>query len=365
MKKRIFAVGVAALMIIGALGCSKKENNPDNADTTGTPAPTQQAAENKGETVTVDGTQVTLCEYKGISLQSVSDDEVNQKIQEVLENFAEVKEKEGPAEEGDVVNINYTGYMDGEQFQGGTDDSQEGSDVTIGEHRYIDGFEEGLIGAKKGDELDLNLTFPDPYPNNADLAGKPVLFKVKVNNVSYKILPELTDEFASENFGVEKATDVFDVQRQTLNDASFSEQIQKILLEGCTVTNVDPIELDQLVSRIYDSNVTVYKNYAAMFGMEYEEFLQMGGVTPEALEEASKSQAMTELSLNKIFTAIAGKEGITVTDEAYNKFIDDIVQYYGYPDADTLIQEAGEQMLKESCLFGLVMKFITDNAVVF
>ena len=283
----------------------------------------------------------------------------------MLEQYAESIEKDGAAEEGDVVNINYAGYMDGEQFQGGTDDSEEGSDVTIGEHRYIDGFEEGLIGAKKGDELELKLIFPDPYQNNPDYSGKPVTFKVKVNIVSSKTVPELSDEIAQESFGVEKATDVFDAQKQTLNNASFSEQVEKLLLEGCKITNVDPVELDQYVSRIYDSNVNIYKSYAQMFGMEYEAFLQAMGVNAEAIEEISKSQAMQELSLDKIYSAIAAEEGITVTDEQFDTFVNEIVESYYYPDADTLIQEAGEQVLKDYCLYELVVKYIIDNAVIF
>ena len=137
---------------------------------------------------------VTLGDYTGLEVNEekteINDTIVNDYIESyLLPSFATVEEVTGRSvEEGDTVNIDYAGYLNGEQFDGGT---ASGQNLTIGSHRFIDGFEDGLIGANAGDTLSLNLTFPDPYPNDPDLAGKPVVFEVTVNSIGVQKVPEL------------------------------------------------------------------------------------------------------------------------------------------------------------------------------
>ena len=185
--------GAAALMMF-ATGCSGQKSAKDasQAESTAegeTPAETEEYV--------AEGS-ITLGEYKGIPVTvtepTVTDEEVDAQIQQLLNSSAEYLEVDREAQLGDQVNIDYKGMKDGVAFDGGT---AEGYDLVLGSNSFIDGFESGLVGAKKGEEVTLNLTFPDPYQNNPDLAGQAVVFEVKVNNVKEKTVPELTDDFVA------------------------------------------------------------------------------------------------------------------------------------------------------------------------
>ena len=191
MKKwKIAGICLAAAVAVAASGCGKKTETESTAAESAAAETEEYVAESS----------VKLGEYKGIAVTvteaSVTDEEVENQIQQVLNSKAEYREVDRAAQTGDQVNIDYKGLLDGEAFEGGT---AEGYDLTLGSGSFIDGFEDGLVGAVKGDQKDLNLTFPDPYPNNPDLAGKEVVFEVTVNAVKERSIPELTDEFVKKD----------------------------------------------------------------------------------------------------------------------------------------------------------------------
>ena len=175
---------------------------------------------------------VTLGSYTGAEVNEekmeINDAIVDDYIESyLLPSFTTVEEVTGRSvEEGDTVNIDYAGYLDGEQFDGGT---ASGQNLTIGSHRFIDGFEEGLVGANVGDKLSLNLSFPDPYPNDPNLAGKPVVFEVTVNSIGVQVTPELNDEFAvkvGETMGIENCTTVQDLKDDLTRRFKEQEDLQ-------------------------------------------------------------------------------------------------------------------------------------------
>ena len=169
---------------------------------------------------------VKLCDLTGITVETspkltVDEDMVNSQIDYLRKNY--LTETEDAAKEGDTVNIDFVGKMDGKAFDGG---SGTGYDLVLGSGSFIDGFEDQLIGAKKGEKLEVNVTFPESYPNNPDLAGKPAVFDVTVNKVS--TMPELTDQWVkehAEDMG-SKASDVasFRVEQQALLQAQVDYQ---------------------------------------------------------------------------------------------------------------------------------------------
>ena len=145
---------------------------------------------------------VTLGEYKGLEYEEtsteVTDEDVQAELDYLLESKADVEKiMDGTVADGDTVNIDFTGMRDGVAFDGG---SGTGYDLTIGSNSFIDNFEEQLIGMKPGDTKEINVTFPDPYPNNPDLAGVPVVFEVTVNYIcGENIIPEMSDQFIADN----------------------------------------------------------------------------------------------------------------------------------------------------------------------
>ena len=179
-----FLVCGAAAALVLASGCGQKQEE----ETTAAQEETSGREELTGH--------VELGQYKGIEIEAadrtVTDEEVQDAVQSRLEANPDLVEVDRPAENGDTVNIDFVGLLDGVAFDGGTG---ENYDLELGSGSFIDGFEDGLVGAVKGQELSLELTFPDPYQNNPDLAGKDVVFDVTVNRVEEARTPELNDAF--------------------------------------------------------------------------------------------------------------------------------------------------------------------------
>ena len=165
MKKKIMAALLAGVMVL-AVGCGGKGENGN----------------------------LTLGEYKGLTLTSVSQATVDAELSSILESYTEYAEVDRTAQEGDTVNINFVGTLNGVAFEGG---KAENHGLVLGSHSFIDTFEDQIIGHVAGDEFDVNVTFPEQYHSD-DLAGKPAVFKVKVNEIKAKELPELNDEFAQD-----------------------------------------------------------------------------------------------------------------------------------------------------------------------
>ena len=216
MKKRKLAAVLALAVALTVAGCGdKKESTQENTktETQDTKTETDEATEDitkdaEGHVVAVDvddiSKYVTLGDYKNLEVEvtksQVTDESVEQYIQQQLSYQPVEVTEDRPVQENDTVNIDYTGYMDGEAFEGGT---ATDTDLIIGSGQFIDGFESGLIGKKKGEEVTLDLNFPDPYQKNPDLAGKAVQFKVKINKISEPA--ELTDAWVAENTDLKTA----------------------------------------------------------------------------------------------------------------------------------------------------------------
>ena len=235
MKKKVVTMLLAGTVVMAVLaGCGNKTEGeitptPTTAATeapTATTAPTEAAAPTETPAVTenIAETKVTLGQYKGLTLYEVDSSVIAQELHDMMESFAELVVVDRAAVEGDTVNINYVGKKDGVAFDGGTDDSEEGTNLELGSHSFIDGFEEGLIGAVAGEVRDLNLTFPENY-HSAELAGQSVVFTVTVNSVQESVVPELTDAFAKENLPVDTVGEYVAALYEVRNQESFKNQV--------------------------------------------------------------------------------------------------------------------------------------------
>ena len=290
LKLGAACLGVALLLCACGKGSA---NSTDTAAGSETESAAQSASESASETETeTEDTNAyaydydvesldKLGDYKGLTYTetdtSVSDEEVESQINSTLTAHATPEQiKDRAVEDGDTVNIDYEGKIDGETFEGGT---ASGASLTIGSDSFIDGFEDGLIGVKPGEKKTLNLKFPDDYKTNPDLAGKAVVFDVTVNYIEGDdIVPELTDDFVK---GL-SITDVSTVdeyrayvksQLQTNKESEAESSKQKELLQQA-VDNAEIKEIpEELVTEYSAQYTSYYQQYASYFGMEFSDFL--------------------------------------------------------------------------------------------
>ena len=303
---------------------------------------------------------VTLAEYKGVTVNvppaEVTDEDVENRIQSVLSQNQEEVEVDRAAEEGDVVNIDYTGYQNGEEFAGG---SAEGEDLELGSGTMIDGFEDGLIGLKKGDTKELNLTFPEDY-REAALAGQSVVFDVTVNAVKEKRDPELTDEFVqsiSDYQTVEEYRQGIRDEILTQRQESVDLQIQQTVLQNV----VDNSQFDlsrNAISRRYNAQIDQYQEQAKMYGMRLSQLAQSYGMDEGSFKEyvyaSVEDDAKNQVGVN----TIAGQEGIAVTDEARQELADMTGE-----TVEEGVEAYGQESFDQMALNRQVMKFLAENAV--
>jgi len=334
MKKKFMAALLAGMMVLAA-GCGSKG-------------------------------KITIGEYKGLAVTSVSQADVDAEIKSMLEGMTELVEVDRAAEEGDTVNINYVGLLNGEAFEGGTDDSEEGFDLELGSNRFIAGFEEGLIGAVAGEKRDLNLTFPENY-TTPDLAGKAVVFQVTVNTVKEKHVPEFTDEFIAEKVPeyptVEKYTEAL---RENMNQTAYYTQITEQLMASSEVKKYNEAEVLLRKEKLIAEYTGYVEYYASYYGMDSETVLKyiLGFESMDALEEEMGEYAYEVEKNAMIIAEIAKLEGIKVSDEDYNSGVAELAEYYGYSDVAEFEAVNGKEDIEESILSELVMEFLVENAVI-
>ena len=303
---------------------------------------------------------VTLAEYKGVTVNvppaEVTDEDVENRIQSVLSQNQEEVEVDRAAEEGDVVNIDYTGYQNGEEFAGG---SAEGEDLELGSGTFIDGFEDGLIGLKKGDTKELNLTFPEDY-REAALAGQSVVFDVTVNAVKEKRDPELTDEFVqsiSDYQTVEEYRQGIRDEILTQRQESVDLQIQQTVLQNV----VDNSQFDlsrNAISRRYNAQIDQYQEQAKMYGMRLSQLAQSYGMDEGSFKEYVYASVEDDAKNQLVLNTIAAQEGIAVTDEARQELADMNGQ-----TVEEGVEAYGQESFDQMALNRQVMKFLAENAV--
>lgn len=363
--RKIFKVcicGLAAAAVI--TGCAKKPAEENGAAQAASSAATEEAG--AAETLPVedlsgiDNGTVTLGEYKGIEVTKapveVTDDEIEQAIQADLEANGEYMEVERPVESGDQVNIDYVGTKDGVAFDGGT---AQGYDLVIGSGQFIDGFEEGLIGAGKGDQVSLNLTFPENY-GKAELAGQPVVFQVTINAIKEKQIPVLNDAFVKEVSDFQTVEEYRDNKMQTLlaqKNSQAEMQMENDLLKAILDTSEIQVN-EEAVDANYNNIIANYTNQASAYGMDLATFAGFYGMSEDEFKEELKSQSRNVVEQRLVFGAIAEKEGLSVSDEDR----ENLAKEMGYESADKLIEAAGKFSVDDYVISTKAMKVMVDNA---
>lgn len=316
---------------------------------------------------------VTLGDYQNLSVElgspNATEDDLRSYVQALTAYFPAYETTDKTVvEEGDTVDIDFEGMKDGVAFEGGT---AQGQKLTIGSHSFIDGFEEGLIGANVGDELELDLTFPDPYDRNPDLAGQPVVFKVKVNAIVTPVemsYDTLTDEYVSANFGYDTVQAMKDglmeriaQQKQDSAESDKRNAIMERLKEVCTVNSLPDGLLDERVAKYKEQ---MEKMCQEQYQMSLSEYLKSVGQTEEEFQTTTVNSMQENIELELILAAIAEAEGFEVDEEGYQAYVDQMVTYYGFSDAQGLYEEYGEEYLKNAYLCSKTLDYLVEQATV-
>ena len=365
------------VMALSVTGCSQKTATKDKDTKTEETAKTDDAKETESDNTedTSEDTPttaelmagidvekcVTLGDYKGVTvektIQSVTDEDVQNEIDNALANYP--VEVDQAAKEGDTVNIDYVGKIDGEEFDGGSD---QGADLKLGSGKFIDGFEDGLIGARKGETRTLNLTFPEDYTQ--DLAGKAVEFTVTVNAVK-EPLSEPTDQWVADNIeGYDNIADYkagIRSEQEESNEQTAENQVRYAawtqVIDNCTI-NEYPETLVEVGKKLYKQQVETYAKYA---GMELDAYIESSGLTQEEyqsnMEEYGKNVAAQAL----VCQAICNKEGLAIGDDDYQKALQDMLTEYGCTEEE-LIQTYGQDNVEQSIMLNRVSNLIMENA---
>lgn len=315
---------------------------------------------------------VKLGEYKGLEysmdIAEVTDEEVQSRLDSFVEGLKETEEVTDRAvKDGDIVNIDYTGTVDGEAFDGGT---AEGHDLTIGSGSFIDGFETGLIGHNIGEDVSLDLKFPDPYENNPDLAGKDVNFAVKINSISVENVPELTDSLVKENTDYDtidayKASIREDIEEQnkTTAENNAKKEIFDKAVANSEISGYDEAEVKKLIDDEFDNFKQTAESYAS-YGYSYEDVLSMNGFTSEdALKEGITDYVKEYLNQKMVLYCIADAEGIKVTSEETDKEVSEIMEMYSVKTKEEVYEYYGDEYFEVKVLTSKVMDFLMENAV--
>lgn len=347
--------GLAAMALVA--GCSKKEETP--AETTVAAA---EATESEAEIV--DKGKVTkLGTYKGIEVTKmsteVSDEELETRIQNILAaNPEHIEVTNRAAQNGDIVNIDYVGMKDGVAFEGGT---AEGYNLELGSGSFIDGFEEGLIGAKTGDEVSLNLTFPEEY-HSEELAGQEVVFDVTVNSIE-EVKEAVLDEAFVQRMSDFTTVDEFRADTLADMETEKEEQAERQIEADAFMAAIDnsEYELNQAaVDQQYENQINYFTNMVQMmYGVTLEDYVAVYGMTLDQFESEIRTAAESAVKEQLLVAAIAAAEGLKVEDADREA----LAAQYGM-DVQTLMDSNGEESVDEGAMVLKVVGFIKDNAVV-
>jgi trigger factor len=259
-----------------------------------------------------------LGEYKGLEVgkeeQEVPDEIVDTEVERIREGFARLEQVDRAAAEGDSLLIDFEGFLDGSAFQGG---AAEDYLLALGSGQFIPGFEEQLVGAKAGEEREVNVTFPEEYEQADHLAGQDVVFKVKVKEVREKILPELDDDFASDASEFDTLEELRADIREKVGTALGSRAEEDFRVAAIDAA-VDEATVDvpaELATARATERWERMERQLAQRGMDPNAFLQMQGKTRDELIEETKPDAEKELKREAVVTAIAEAEAIEVSEQ--------------------------------------------------
>lgn len=309
--------------------------------------------------------EVKLGEYKGLEAEEldteVTDEDVQKEIDNMLEAHADMVVKEdGKVEEGDVVNLDFDGYVDGEQFEGG---QAEGYELEIGSGSFIPGFEDQVVGMGVEEEKDVNVTFPEEY-HAEELAGKEATFKVKVNSIKTKEIPELDDDLVKElDQDVETVDALKEKLEKDLKEAKENEA-DVTMKEQLIEQAADNAEIDvpeAMVKTETDRMLQEFEQRLSQQGINMEMYQQLSGQDEDALREQMKDDAQKRVRTNLVLKQIAVDEDIEVTEADMDKELEKMSEQFGIKVEDIKSTLGDLSMLQDDLKVQKAIDVLVDN----
>ena len=310
--------------------------------------------------------EVQLGDYKGLEIEKqnveLTEEELQESIDHQLGHLAEMVVKEdGAIENGDTVNIDFDGYVDGEQFEGG---QAEGYDLEIGSGSFIPGFEEQLVGVKTGEEKDVNVTFPEEY-HAEELAGKEATFKTKVNEIKFKDVPELTDEIANELDAEANTVDEFKEnlrKRLTEQKETDAENNQKEEAINKAANNATIDVPEAMINTELDRMVQEFGQRMQQQGLNLETYFQISGQDESQLREQMKDDAEERVKTNLTLTAIADAEEVEISDDDIDKELEKMSGQFNISVEDIKQTLGNTDIVKNDVRIQKVIDLLVDEA---
>ena len=309
--------------------------------------------------------EVKLGEYKNLGIKKeeakVTKEEIEHEMHHILERYAEIATKEGKVENGNIAIIDFEGFKDGVAFDGGKAENYE---LEIGSNTFIPGFEEGLIGMFKGEEKELNLTFPKDYASE-ELKGQKVVFKVKVNEIKERIVPELDKDFF-DDLSMPGVASKEDLEKELEKQLKEYKEMQ---LENAYVDKVLAKAAENMTIEIEDELVdaeveNMYKDFLdklKMQGVTEELYLQYANTTAEDVKSKMREEANTRIKYRYLLKAVIKEEKLKVTDKQVEKEIDTMAKTYGVTKEDILKEIKDVEYIKLDMLIRKAIEVIKGN----
>ena len=307
--------------------------------------------------------EVTLGEYKGLTVEKeevkVMAADVNARLKQMAERNARLESVERAAKEGDTAVIDFEGFLNGEPFEGG---KGENHSLELGSHSFVPGFEEQVIGMKAGEEKDLDITFPEDY--HAELAGKAVVFKVKVNEVKAKEIPAIDDEFAKDVSEFDTLKELkadlkkkITEERQQAADRAFQDAVMEKVAENITVEIPDAM-IETQCKQFLDN----FKMQIAQQGIPYEQYLQLTGMSEEQLVADAKEPAERQVRMDLAMLAIIEAEKLEATDEEVEAELQKMAEQYNM-ELETVKKYLPAEQVKDQIVSQKAIAVAVDSAI--
>lgn len=350
MKKRWSVLVLCGVMAASLAGCSSDE---------------------------ISNEYITIKQYKGLEIPKaevteVTDEDVENTIESYRSAYMEKQEiTDRPAQEGDTVNMDYVGKIDGEAFDGGT---AEGATLVLGSGQYIQatadykGFEEQIEGHNAGDVFDITVQFPAEYSNNPDMENQVAVFSITLNEVYTQVMPEVTDEWVQgiseesttvEEFREEVRTSI-EESNEMNRESTQQQNILEALLEQVEVKEYPEGEVEERAEQIEEQQ----KSYASYYGIDFDEYRDTYlGMTEEDFNARVQETAETAVKQELALELIAEKENLVPTEEEYKTRFEEYAAQMGFESVDELKESFDEETLKTAAMQDAVMEYLMENCV--
>lgn len=352
MRKTLFLAAVLGFSVIVSAGCGNTNNSGDSLSDT-------EMLEEAAFDYNVSD-YVTLGEYKNLAIRYpvpvVTDDDVEMSVEEFLDENTEYNEiSNRPAQDGDFINIDFTGTIDGKEFDGGTAQDYE---FTLGQEEFLDDFEANVIGKNTGETFTFQMVFPDDY--DEDLSGKTAEFTVTLNSISEVVVPEYNDELVKKLTDYDTVAAYEDSLREELllsaqeeSASTAGDEALEKAVENATINGYP----QALYDVCYNETMEQYQSYADMFGVEFDEFMS------DFMEDGDvESETLNWVNEILVSQAIAEQEGFEITDDNYKSEAESLAVEYEYDTVDDFIADYGVLSVRAMLVRDKAIAFLYENA---